>query len=321
MQKISEEVIILAVIRAFKGRMRRIHSGINTGGEILRKYVDRIFARVFHVKTDFYAKTRTKCMRAVLWHEEDRTYHVKDIRFPELNEADERLFFNLVFEDTFCSYYYFGDKYDEATVDYCNEMLDEGLYGLVNDAVNVTVKPGDIVIDAGAWIGDFSAYASVKGATCYAFEPTESTFAVLQKTAELNGNIIPVKKGLSDENTKRKFFPNVTGNSGGNGFRSSTGNPDSAETTYQVETVRLDDFVRENNLPRVDFIKSDIEGFERHMLEGAQETLARFAPKLALCTYHLPDDPEVMAGLIKKANPKYNIVQKRKKLYASVPQE
>ena len=87
-----------------------------------------------------------------------------------------------------------------------------------------------------------------------------------------------------------------------------------------VQTT-LDDFVRENNLPRVDFIKSDIEGFERHLLEGAQETLSRFAPKLAICTYHLPDDPEVLSGLIKKANPKYNIVQKRKKLFASVPEE
>ena len=86
-----------------------------------------------------------------------------------------------------------------------------------------------------------------------------------------------------------------------------------------VETISIDDFVRENNLPHVDFIKSDIEGFERNLLKGAQETLKNFAPKLALCTYHLPDDPEIMAGLIKKANPKYNIVQKRMKLFASVP--
>ena len=90
--------------------------------------------------------------------------------------------------------------------------------------------------------------------------------------------------------------------------------------TGYVEVTSIDEFVRENNLPRVDFIKADIEGFERNMLEGAQETLREFAPKLALCTYHLPDDPEVMEELIKKANPKYNVVQKRKKLFASVPE-
>ena len=85
-----------------------------------------------------------------------------------------------------------------------------------------------------------------------------------------------------------------------------------------VETIRLDDFVKENNLERVDFIKSDIEGFERNLLAGAQETLKNFAPKLALCTYHLPDDPEVMTNLIMKANPNYKIFYGRKKLFASV---
>jgi hypothetical protein len=70
----------------------------------------------------------------------------------------------------------------------------------------------------------------------------------------------------------------------------------------------------------VDFIKADIEGAERLMLKGAQKTLARFAPKLALCTYHLPDDPDVMEKLIMEANPNYKIVHKWFKLYAYVPQ-
>ena len=108
------------------------------------------------------------------------------------------------------------------------------------------------------------------------------------------------------------------GNSSGNTLRDNL--TEYTRPSKSIETTTIDDFVRKNNLPRVDFIKADIEGFERHMLAGAQETLARFAPKLALCTYHLPDDPEVMAELILKANPKYNIVQKRMKLYASVPE-
>lgn len=309
----------MAVIEAFRGRMRKLHSGIDTGGEMFLQYVDRFCSKIFHIKTQNYRKARASRLKKIFWNEEDRTYHIKDVRFPELNEIDERLLLGVVFDDTFCSYYYFGDKYDEVTVDYCDTFLGEGLYGLVNNRVNVTVEPGDIVIDAGSWIGDFAAYASVKGATTYAFEPTKRIFALLQKTSEINRNIIPVKKGLSNDNTSTMLFVNTDGNSGGNSLKPKANEEQKA--SYEVETVRLDDFVRENNLPRVDFIKADIEGFERHMLAGAQETLARFAPKLALCTYHLPDDPEVMAGLIKQANPKYNIVQKRKKLYASVPQE
>ncbi|MBQ3654817.1 MAG: FkbM family methyltransferase, partial [Synergistaceae bacterium] len=226
-----------------------------------------------------------------------------------------RLIFN-IFDDTFTSYTMFDDSYEEKIFSFCEPMLPEGLYGLVNDKVNVTVKPGDIVIDAGSWIGDFAAYASVKGATTYAFEPVDSTFKILERTAEMNGKIIPAKKGLSDENISREIFVNAS-TSSGNSFIAGRKEADSSQV---VETVRLDDFVRENNLPRVDFIKADIEGFERHMLAGAQDTLARFAPKLALCTYHLPDDPQVMAELILKANPRYNIVQKRKKLFASVPE-
>ena len=63
------------------------------------------------------------------------------------------------------------------------------------------------------------------------------------------------------------------------------------EVTFQKKDeefviTTIDDFVKGNNLSRVDFIKADIEGFERHMLAGAQETLARFSPKLELCTYN-----------------------------------
>ncbi|MDR1650077.1 MAG: FkbM family methyltransferase, partial [Synergistaceae bacterium] len=169
--------------------------------------------------------------------------------------------------------------------------------------------------DAGSWIGDFAAYASVKGAVTYAFEPAGPTFEYLLKTAELNKNIYPVKKGLGDRKTSVAFHGQDCGM--GNRIVSEPIDP----TDQVIETTTLDAFVEENGLERVDFIKSDIEGYERHMLKGARETLRRFAPKLAICTYHLPDDPEVLAALIKEANPAYRIAQKSKKLFASVPEK
>ena len=308
------EVMALGIIRNFKQRCKRVYFDIDTCREFFLRYMDSIAGKFLGKTTRFYGKAHARRMSAIFTQGD--VYQIRDAKLPALTGEDAILFWEFIFEGSFGSYVWCNDDYSEETFNFCNACLNEGPYGLMNDKVSATVQPGDIVIDAGIWIGDFAAYASVKGATVYAFEPTDTTFENLKRTAELNGNIIPVKKGLSDEKTHAHFFVNTVGNSGANRIDASSG--DFTEAPSGIDTITLDDFVRENNLPRVDFIKADIEGFERHMLAGAQETLARFAPKLALCTYHLPDDPEVMARLILQANPRYNIVQKRCKLFASV---
>jgi Methyltransferase FkbM domain len=58
-------------------------------------------------------------------------------------------------------------------------------------------------------------------------------------------------------------------------------------------------------LPGVDFIKMDIEGAERHALAGASRLLATYKPRLAICIYHGPDDPEVVPRVIRAANGTY----------------
>lgn len=70
---------------------------------------------------------------------------------------------------------------------------------------------------------------------------------------------------------------------------------------------------------RIDFIKADIEGAERNMLMGATKVLKEFSPKLAICTYHLADDAEVLRKIILKTNPKYVINNTSHKLFAYVP--
>jgi FkbM family methyltransferase len=224
-----------------------------------------------------------------------------------------------IFADTFLFPMFCADNYSKDLVKMIERDMPEGPYGYTDGGFDVSVKKGDVVIDAGAYIGDFSAYAAAKGAVCYAFEPTETTFQLLQKTAELNGGkIIPVQKGLGNiEGEVELFIDN--GNAGGNTInakRSGDGKRKKNISTIKITT--LDTFVREQGLTKVDFIKADIEGAERDMLAGARNTLRDFAPKLAICTYHLPDDPQVLERLILDANPNYKVRQGPKKLYASV---
>ena len=187
---------------------------------------------------------------------------------------------------------------------------------------NVFLNEGDIVIDAGACIGDFSALASYKKCTSYAFEALSFVQEkYLSKTMEMNKGIILAPYALSDKKKEIEFVFHTE--EIGSSFISDIGRnagQKKKEFIYEkVQAIDLDSFVNQENLEKVDFIKADIEGAERDMLKGAQSVLKEFSPKLALCTYHLPDDPEVMKELILQANPKYIIEQEFAKLYAYVP--
>ena len=312
-KEIKGDSFPVKVAKVLKRKIKRVQYGRDTLSEFFLFFIDQSSRVLFKKNPHFYSRRKVKQFSELI---KDDAYYIKDAKLPVLDDENQNVFFAYVFEDTFYSYLYLDDRYDEKTVDECDVILYEGLYGLQNDLVDVTVRAGDIVIDAGSWIGDFAAYASAKGASVYAFEPLEPAFGYLERTAELNGNITPVKKGISDKSTKANMFVDAC-NTGASSFLENmcvTGTGEAAA----VETTTIDQFVKDMGLERVDFIKADIEGFERYMLMGAQETLKKFAPKLALCTYHLPDDPEVMASLIKQANPDYNIIQKSKKLYASV---
>jgi FkbM family methyltransferase len=239
-------------------------------------------------------------------------YDIGGIKLPKLATQEEWEFFSIVFWETIAPCLFFENHfYDSLYEDYPGVY-----YGLERPDFEVVVRNGDIVFDAGSWIGDFAAYASKCGAgTVYAFEPVPETYEILAETSRLNPNITAVKKGLGNTKGCLQMFRQEDWTSGDTLLRP----PDFGQANIaQVEITTVDDFVRENNIPRVDFIKSDIEGFERNMLEGASMVLREFAPKLAICAYHLPDDPEVLERIILDANPAYRIVHKPKILFARV---
>ena len=224
-------------------------------------------------------------------------------------------------KDVLGVYLHNNDNYHYEYVDELDKRLVEGVYCYQKPdaSIDIMVRKGDVVLDLGAWIGDFSAYASKKGAIVYAFEPLEETLAMLRKTVEYNkgneGEIHIVPLGVCSENTTVTFY-RYEGHLASSTFLEECA--EGSKDTVQIEVVRLDDWVQNENI-KVDFIKADIEGFEHNMLQGAANILKTQQPILSLCTYHTQNDPIVMKNLILEANPNYRVIQRRMKLFAYVP--
>ncbi len=208
-------------------------------------------------------------------------------------------------------------QYDYSAME---TLFDEGPYEWNEE---ICVKEGDVVIDCGANLGFFCSAVSKRAEHIYAFEPAQKLCEqYLEPLQDVYPNITIVKRGLAAESGVREFcfYPDSCGSSYLSTEQTEIQQPNGNEVweKISISCISLDDFVEEQGLEHVDFIKADIEGAERELLQGAQKTLARFAPKLAICTYHLPDDKEVLEQLILQANPKYSVYHGYKKLYAYV---
>lgn len=192
------------------------------------------------------------------------------------------------------------------------KMCSETPYEL--EKVNLKAFVNGVVFDLGANQGYFTALAASKGHEVYSFEPSATLIDNLKDYAEKYvGRVHVVDAAIADYNGDGEL--NIDEISDDANSLVLTTN---ADHTERVRILTLDSFVRDHHIARVDFIKADIEGAERQMLAGAAWVLQTYEPMLSLCTYHLPDDPEVMEELILKANPRYKIIQREKKLYAYV---
>jgi len=167
----------------------------------------------------------------------------------------------------------------------------------------IKAKEGDYVIDGGGGWGDTALYfahrVGSKGAV-HVFEFNPDNLAILNKNVNLNPELLKridiVPRALwNTSNEVIKYSDNGPGTS----LAQSTGN--NVKGSLQVTTLAIDDFVRERELPKVDFIKMDIEGAELNALKGAEETLRQFRPNLAISIYHrdvdFVDIPEYLKNL------------------------
>jgi FkbM family methyltransferase len=143
------------------------------------------------------------------------------------------------------------------------------------------IKPGSVVLDAGANVGYFSLLFAkwLRGnGTVHSFEPCPDTARRFERNLELNSSLRPLiqlhQVGLSDCSGKMSMNVPDPSNRGCN-YLSASGNT-------EVDVTTLDAFCAKEELTRVDFIKVDVEGCEVALLNGAEKTIRRFRPVLMI---------------------------------------
>lgn len=178
-----------------------------------------------------------------------------------------------------------------------------GIYG----RAPLGVRKGDIVLDCGANVGTFARYALDGGAEkIVAIEPAPDNIECLRRNfpAEIaSGRIVLVPKGVWDKDDVLELRVDPENQAADSFVIERKG----AIVTARVPLTTIDKLATELGLPRVDFIKMDIEGAEVNALIGARGTIARHHPRLALSAYHRPTDPVEIPAAVRAAWNGYRI--------------
>lgn len=158
--------------------------------------------------------------------------------------------------------------------------------------VHIKAEAGDVVIDAGGCWGETSLYFAHEvgdqgRVVSYEFIP--SNLEILRKNLAMNPSlgerVEVVPQPLWSIPGKVLYYVDW-----GPGSRVSQEKMREDFDDTKCETTTIDATVEELGLEKVDFIKMDIEGAELSALKGAENSIRKYRPKLAISLYHSIDD-------------------------------
>ena len=158
------------------------------------------------------------------------------------------------------------------------------------------VSEEDVFVDAGCFNGgtieNFCKWSNGKYKKIFAFEPDDQSYPICVDTIQKNAikNVEMIKKGTWSE--EKTLYMHLDGE--------SSKICDNGECS--IEVIDIDSVTKGE---RVSFIKMDVEGSELESLIGAQNTIVKYRPKLAICVYHKVDDILTIPAYIHRIVPEY----------------
>lgn len=146
------------------------------------------------------------------------------------------------------------------------------------------VKNSEVIFDIGSNTGIFSLSAAAVNPICkiFAFEPINYNYEFLLKTSKKNRftNIFIEPHAVSDSSGKTEIIVEK----GVVNYMNSLSLDRLKDNTESIEidTIRLDKFIKSNCISKVDLLKIDIEGHEINALEGMGSFIDDYKPKIII---------------------------------------
>lgn len=172
-----------------------------------------------------------------------------------------------------------GVFYSLDISDYMEWVIFFGIKTEPRDALYNLISNSKVIFDVGANIGETTlniAKLCNKNCFVYSFEPDKFCFEKLKTNVGLNSfkNVKLNPFGLGEKESDYFLTSPTKDNRGGNRIvHNSIENPN-------IHVKRIDDYIKQNNIDKVDLIKIDVEGFELKVLKGGKNCIEMHRPKL-----------------------------------------
>jgi FkbM family methyltransferase len=135
--------------------------------------------------------------------------------------------------------------------------------------ISTLCKKRNVVLQAGGHVGMYASLYSETFDYVYTFEPEQTNFECLEQNIKSKENIYAKQYALGDENKLVSINLNLK----------NTGNHTIAgNENGNVPCITIDSL----NLPDLDLLHLDTEGYELFVLKGAENTIKKFKPLIVL---------------------------------------
>lgn len=161
--------------------------------------------------------------------------------------------------------FYWGDKNPWYVDVVKKEFEDEDIYGKIFE-----VERGDVVVDIGGSIGPFTySILNKEPKQCYVVEPISKQIEILERNVKRE-NVKIIRGAITD---KKKIEISWDG------------------IIESVPTFTFKEFLDENNITKIDFLKCDCEGGEYDVFQPSNIEFLKTIPKIVV-EFHLKDNEE-----------------------------